>query len=59
MAIESPLRGIDARLGSRLARISNIDNNQVRLAWIGQGLLDGVADRDLMTEPGDNLGQAQ
>lgn len=39
--------------------ISNIDDNQVRLAWIGQGLLDGVADRDLMTEPGDNLGQAQ
>ena len=25
----------------------------------GQGLFDGVADRDLMTEAGDNLGQAQ
>ena len=39
--------------------ISNIDDNQAGLAWIGQGLLDGVADRHLMTEPGDNLGQAQ
>jgi hypothetical protein len=59
MVIESTLRGIHAGLGSRLARVSDIDNNQVGLTRIGQGLFDGVADRDLMTEPGDNLGQAQ
>ena len=59
MVIESTLRGIYAGLGSRLARVSDIDNNQAGLTRIGQGLFDGVADRDLMTEPGDNLGQAQ
>jgi hypothetical protein len=59
MVIESTLRGIYAGLGSRLTRVSDIDNNQVGLTRIGQGLFDGVADRDLMTEAGDNLGQAQ
>jgi len=59
MAIESPLRGIDAGLGSGIARVSDVDDNQVRLAGLGQSLFDGVTDRHLMTEPSDNLGQTQ
>jgi hypothetical protein len=42
-----------------IATLLSVDNNQVGLTRIGQGLFDGVADRDLMTEAGDNLGQAQ
>ena len=38
MVIESTLRGIYAGLGSRLARVSDIDNNQAGLTRIGQGL---------------------
>ena len=58
MAIESPLRGIDAGPRSSLARVSDVDDNQVGLTRVGQGLFDGVADRHLMAELGDNLGQA-
>src|SRR5215207_11138374 len=57
MAIESPLHGIDAGLGSSLARVSDVDDNQVRLTRLGQSLFDGVTDCYLMTEPGNNLGQ--
>jgi hypothetical protein len=34
-AIESLLRGIDAGLGSGLTRVSDVDDDQVRLAWFG------------------------
>ena len=58
MAIESPLRGVDAGPRSSLARVSDVDDNQVGLTRVGQGLFDGVADPHLMAELGDNLGQA-
>jgi hypothetical protein len=41
MVVESPLCGIDAGLGSGLARVSDVDNNQGRLARVGQSLLHG------------------
>src|SRR5215207_105722 len=53
MAIESPLRGIDAGLASSLARVSDVDDNQVRLTRRGHGLFDSVTDCYPMTEPGD------
>ena len=59
MAIESPLRGMDAGLGSSLARVSDVDDNQVRLTRLGQSLFDGVTDCYLMTEPGADLGKTQ
>jgi hypothetical protein len=57
MAIESPLHGIDAGLGASLARFSDVDHNQVGLTRIGQSLFNGIADRHLMTDACDNLGQ--
>ena len=45
MFFESPFRGIDAGLGSGLARVSDVDHNEVRLARFGQSVLDGFADR--------------
>jgi hypothetical protein len=59
VAIESPFRGFDAGLRPSLARVSDVDHNQVGLTRGGQSLFDGVADRHLMTQPGNNLGQPQ
>jgi hypothetical protein len=58
VVIESSLRGIDAGLGAGLARVSDVDHNQIWLARFGQSLLHGFADRHVVTEPGDDLGQA-
>jgi hypothetical protein len=58
MFFESPFRGIDAGLGSGLARVSDVDHNEVRLARFGQSVLDGFADRYGVAEPGDDVGQA-
>ena len=58
VVIESPLRGIDAGLRAGLAGVSDVDNNQVGLTRFGQSLLHGFADRHVVTEPGDDLGEA-
>jgi hypothetical protein len=53
MAIESLFRSIDAGLGSGLARVSDIDDNQIGLARFGQALY-GFTDHHAMTEPGND-----
>jgi len=58
MAIESPLRGVDARLWAGPTWVSDVDDNQVGVTRVGQSLFDGVADRNVMTEPSDDLGHA-
>ena len=51
-----PLRGVDAGLGAVLARFPNVHDNQVRFTRVGQSLFNGVGDRHVMPELGDNLG---
>jgi hypothetical protein len=58
MAFESTFRSIDAGLRSGLARVSDVDHNEVWLARFGQSVLHGFADRYGVTEPGDDVGQA-
>jgi hypothetical protein len=58
MALEPLLRGVDVGLGSGFSWVPDVDDDQVGLTRFRKCLLDGVADRDLMTEPGDDLGQA-
>ena len=57
MAVESPLSGIDASLGSGLARVSDVDDDHVWLARFGQNLLYFFTDRHLVTEPSNDVGQ--
>jgi hypothetical protein len=57
MALESPLSGIDASLGSGLARVSDVDDDHVWLARFGQNLLYFFTDRHLVTEPSNDVGQ--
>jgi hypothetical protein len=60
MAIESPLCGVvDAGLGSGLARVSDVKDNQIRLTGLSQHRFDSVADRHLMTDLGSDLGLAR